>query len=101
MIDSDALIFVTLSLIILFLIYLLKSKRSIENFELTNNVPDKMKKELNYLKQVLKEKENDPLYTCCRNQRCRRCRRYCSNQRESWCYGKNDQDVEEKIFKNI
>ena len=57
MIDSDALIFVTLSLIILFLIYLLKSKRSIENFELTNNVPDKMKKELNYLKQVLKEKE--------------------------------------------
>jgi hypothetical protein len=94
MIDSDALIFVTLSLIILFLIHLLNSKRSIENFELTNDVPDKMKKELNYLKQVLKAKENEPFPPCRRSQRC------SSNQRESWCYGKNDQDKKERKMKN-
>jgi len=94
MIDSDTLIFVTLSLIILFLIHLLNSKRSIENFELTNDVPEKMKKELNYLKQVLKSKENEPFPPCRRSQRC------SSNQRESWCYGKNDQDEKERRMKN-
>lgn len=89
MIDPDALIFITLSLIILFLIHLLNSKRSIENFELTNDVPEKMKKELNYLKQVLKSKE-DTFPPCRRSQRC------SSNQRESWCYGKDEKERKTK-----
>jgi hypothetical protein len=91
MIDPDALIFITLSFIILFLIHLLNSKRSIENFEITNDVPEKMKKELNYLKQVLKAKENEPFPPCRSSQRC------SSNQRESWCYGK---DEKERRMKN-
>ena len=86
MIDSDALIFITLSLIILFLIHLLNSKRSIENFELTNDVPEKMKKELNYLKQAIKSKENEAFPSCPSSQRC------SSNQRETWCYGKNEKE---------
>ena len=94
MIDSDALIFITLSLIILFLIHLLNSKRSIENFELTNDVPENMKIELNYLKKAIKAKDGEAFPPCHRSQRC------SSNQRESWCYGKNDQDEKERRMKN-
>lgn len=94
MIDPDALIFITLSLIILFLIHLLNSKRSIENFELTNDVPENMKIELNYLKKIVKGKKEDAFPPCRRSQRC------SSNQRESWCYGKNEQDEKERRMKD-
>ena len=93
MIDSDALIFITLSLIILFLIHLLNSKRSIENFELTNDVPENMKIELNYLKKAIKAKDGEAFPPCHRSQRC------SSNQRESWCYGK-DKNEKERRMKN-
>ena len=53
-----------------------------------------LKIELNYLKKAIKAKDGEAFPPCHRSQRC------SSNQRESWCYGKNDQDEKERRMKN-
>ena len=78
MVQADTVIFITLSLIILFLLHLLLQKKRFEKFE--NEVPEENLHELNYVKKRL-GLDKDPFPKCPdeNNNRC------ASNNREKWC----------------
>ena len=78
MIDIETLIVATLCLIILVLLKIL-SKKSIEGFEVTNDVPEENRIESNYLKKILKQVKEVFPGVCNPDPKCG------DNVNESWC----------------
>jgi len=83
MADSETIIIFSLCLVIMLLLHLLLNKKKVtEGFQITNDVPQKNKIEINYLKKLIKPKKYN-FSVCPTSAKCgsNRFHKWCNNQK--------------------